>query len=199
MNTVHPDFKAQQPHPVPATMPYTPTYRLEARTPPPGDGQGPAANPTIGPKRGQTHAHHHHPPQCKVRIPQHQMTPRDLPVVPLDSKQMSRTCWACDTNAPITPWPVLHLKARHHTSPTTHLPPQAYAWVALPVHRTNTNPTVAWDPDNKPQWLFTTTPSWPRLDRTGIAICYSMYKPGERANRNTPTIHSTAGATRPNT
>ena len=32
------------------------------------------------------------------------------------------------------PWLVLHLIARHHTHPTTHLPPQAYAWVAPWFH-----------------------------------------------------------------
>ena len=65
-----------------------------------------------------------------------------------------------------------------HTNPTAHLPPQAYAWVAPWVHRADVNPTVAWNPDHKPQWLFTTTPTWPRPDPAGIAIRYSMYEPG---------------------
>ena len=72
---------------------------------------------------------------------------------------MPRTCWACDPEAPTTPWPVLHLIAHHHTHPTTHLPPQAYAWVAPWFHRTDTIPPVAWNPYHAPKWLLTTTPT----------------------------------------
>ena len=43
---------------------------------------------------------------------------------------ISRICWACDPNAPTTSWPILHLIARHHAHPTTHLPPPAYRSVA---------------------------------------------------------------------
>ena len=102
------------------------------------------------------------------------MTAQDLSAVPDDSQHMPSKCWACDPNSPTTPWPVLHLIARHHTHPTAHLPPQTYARVAPWFHRADTNPTVAWNPDHKPQWLFTTTPTWPRPDPAGIAICYSI-------------------------
>ena len=99
---------------------------------------------------------------------------------------MPRTCWACDPEAPTTPWPVLHLIARYHIHPTTHLPPQAYAWVAPWFHRTDTNPTVAWNPDHAPKWLFTTTPTWPRPDPAGVAIRYSMYEPGRTGKHEHP-------------
>ena len=99
---------------------------------------------------------------------------------------MPRTCWACDPSAPTTPWPVLHLIARHHTHPTTHLPPRAYAWVAPWFHRTDTNPTVVWDPEHEPQWLFTRTPTWPRPDPSGIAIRYSMYELGRTGKHEHP-------------
>ena len=99
---------------------------------------------------------------------------------------MPRTCWACDPEAPTTPWPVLHLIARHHTHPTTHLPPQAYAWIAPWFHRTDTNPTVAWNPDHAPKWLFTTTPTCPRPDPAGVAIRYSMYEPGRTGKHEHP-------------
>ena len=99
---------------------------------------------------------------------------------------MPRTCWACDPEAPTTPWPVLHLIARHHTHPTTHLPPQAYAWVAPWFHRTDTNHRVAWNPDHAPKWLFTTTPTWPRPDPTGVAIRYSMYEQGRTGKHEHP-------------
>ena len=114
------------------------------------------------------------------------MTARDLPKVPQDSQSMPRTCWACDPEAPTAPWPVLHLIARHHTHPTTHLPPQAYAWIAPWFHRTDTNPTVAWNPDHAPKWLFTTTPTCPRPDPAGVAICYSMYEPGRTGKHEHP-------------
>ena len=99
---------------------------------------------------------------------------------------MPRTCWACDPEAPTTPWPVLHFIARHHTHPTTHLPPQAYAWIAPWFHRTDTNPTVAWNPDHAPKWLFTTTPTCPRPDPAGVAIRYSMYEPGRTGKHEHP-------------
>ena len=99
---------------------------------------------------------------------------------------MPRTCSACDPEAPTTPWPVLHLIARHHTLPTTHLRPQAYAWVAPWFHHTDTNPTVAWNADHTPKWLFTTTPTWPRPDPAGVAIRYSMYEPGRTGKHEHP-------------
>ena len=70
--------------------------------------------------------------------------------------------------------------------PQTHLPPQAYAWVAPWFHRTDTNPTVAWNPDHAPKWLFTTTPTWPRPDLAGVAIRYSMYEPGRTGKHEHP-------------
>ena len=93
---------------------------------------------------------------------------------------------ARDPNAPTTPWPVLHLIARHHTQPTAHLPPQAYAWVVLWFHRADANPTVAWTPDHKPQWLFTTMHTWHRPDPAGITIRYSMHEPGRTGKREHP-------------
>ena len=36
-----------------------------------------------------------------------------------------------------------------------HLPPEAYAWVGPWFHRAETNTTVPWNPDGKPQWLLT--------------------------------------------
>ena len=99
-------------------------------------------------------------------------------MVPHDSEHMPRTGRASDPDAPTTPWPILHLMAHHHTHPTAHLPPQAYAWVAMWFHHADTNPTVAWNPDHKPKWLFTTTPTWSRPDPAGIAIRYSMHEPG---------------------
>ena len=113
------------------------------------------------------------------------MTLQDLPV-PQDSGQVPRTCWACDHNTPTTPWPVLHPTARHHSHPTTHLPPQAYPCVAPWFHRTDTKPTVAWDPDHKPQWLFTTGTTRPRPDPTGIAMRYSMYERGRTRKHEHP-------------
>ena len=95
------------------------------------------------------------------------MTAKDLRKVPDDSQSVPRTCWACGPEAPTTPWPILHLIARHHNHPTTRLPPQADAWVAPWFHRTDTN-----------QWLFTITPTWPRPNPAGVAIGYSMYEPG---------------------
>ena len=113
----------------------------------------------------------------------HQMTAQDLPKVPHDSQSMPRTCWARDPDACTTPWPVLPLIARHHTHSTAHLPPQAYTWVAPWFHA---KPTVAWNPDHKPQWLFTTTPTWPSPDPTGIAIRYTMYEPGRTGKHRHP-------------
>ena len=134
-------------------------------------------------KPTQTTIIHH---GAKWRIPKHHMTARDLPRVPHESQSMPRTCWASDPEASTTPWPVLHLIARHHTHPTTHLQPQAYAWVASWFHRTDTNPTVAWNPDHAPKWLFTTTPTWPRPDPAGVAIGYSMYEPGRTGKHEHP-------------
>ena len=52
--------------------------------------------------------------------------------------------------------------------------------------RTDTDPTAAWDADHKPQWLCTTTPTWPRPDPTGIAICLGMYEPGRTDKHEHP-------------
>ena len=94
---------------------------------------------------------------------------------------MPRICLACEPNAPTTPWPILHLIGRHDSQATAHLAPQAYVWVAPWFHHTDTNPTVAWNPTKKTQWLFTTTTTWPRPDPAEIAICYSMHEPGSEA------------------
>ena len=128
-------------------------------------------------KPTQTTVIHH---GAKWRIPEHHMTVRDLRKVPQDSQSMPRTCWACDPEAPTTPWPVLEPIARHQTHPTADLPPQPYAWVAPWFHRADANP------DHKPQSLFTTTPTWPCLDPAGIAICYSMYEAGRTGKREHP-------------
>ena len=114
------------------------------------------------------------------------MTTQDLLKVLNDSQSMPHTCWACDLEASTTPWPVLHLISRHHTHPTAHLPREAYVWVAPWFHRADTNPTVAWNPDHKPEWLFTETPTWPRPDPAGIFICYSRYEPGRTGKHEHP-------------
>ena len=174
MRAAYRDFKKQDPRPIPATLPYAPTGSKHEPVPP---VTGPVPPLTLllasnEAKPTQTTVIHQ---GAKWRIPKHHMTARDLPRVPHDSQTMPRTCWACDPEAPTTPWLVLHLIARHHTHPTTHLPPQAYAWVAPWFHRTDTNPTVAWNPDHAPKWLFTTTP-----------ICYSMYERGRAGKHEHP-------------
>ena len=163
MRAAYRDFKKQYPRPIPATPPDTPTGWKHEPVPP-VTGPVPPLTLLLAPnaaKPTQTTIIHH---GAKWRIPKHHMTARDLPQVPHDSESMVRKCWACDPEAPTTPWPVLHLIARHHTHPTTHLPSQAYAWVAPWFKRYDTNPTVAWNPDHAPNWLFTTTPTWPRPD-----------------------------------
>ena len=177
MRASYRDFKKQHPRPIPATPPYAPTG-LKHKPLLPVAGPVPPLTLLLAlneAKPKQTTVIDH---GAKWRIPKHHMTARDLPKVPHDFQSMPHTCWACDPEAPTTPWPVLHLIARHHTHPTTHLPPQAYAWVAPWFHRTNANPRVAWSPGHTPQWLFTTTPTWPRADAAGVAIRYSMYEPG---------------------
>ena len=134
-------------------------------------------------KPTQTTVIHH---GAKWRVLKHGITARDLPKVPHDSQSMPRKCWACDIEALSTPWPVLHLIARHHTHPRTRLPPQAYAWVAPWFHGTDADPTVAWNPDHTSQWLFTTTPTWPGPDPAGVAICDSMYEPGRTGKHEHP-------------
>ena len=52
------------------------THRLKTRTCPPGDGPGPATNPTTGPECSQTHADHRHAPRGKVA---HTEAPHDRP------------------------------------------------------------------------------------------------------------------------
>ena len=187
MKTAYRDFSAQYPNLVPTTIPYIPMGSKQESCPP-GDGQGPATNPTIGPKRGQTRTDHHNPPRGNVA---HTRTPHDTPSPASgpqkNFQQMPSTSWACDLNASTTPWPVLHLIARQQTHPTNHLPPQDYAWVAWWFHRTDTNPGVAWDPEHEPQWLFTAIPTWPRPDPTRIAICYGMYEPGRPGKHEHPS------------
>ena len=161
MQAAYREFKKQHPRPIPVTPLYAPT-RSKHEPVPRVTGPVPPLTLLLAPKEAkptQTNVIHH---GAKWRIPKHRMTARDLPRVPHDFQSMPRTCWACDPEAPTTTWPVLHLIARHHTHPTTHLPPQAYAWVAQWFHRTDTNATVAWNPDHAPKWLFTTTPTCPR-------------------------------------
>ena len=54
------------------------------------------------------------------------------------------------------------------------------------LQHAETNPTVAWTPKFKPQWLFTTTPTWHRPNPAGIAIRYSMHEPGRRGKHEHP-------------
>ena len=179
------EFTKQHRLPVPTTPPYAPTGSKHEPVPP-VTGPVPPLTLLLAPneaKPTQTTVIHH---GAKWRILKHHMTARDLPKVPKDSQSMPRTCWACDPMAPTTPWPVIHLIARHHTHPTTHLPPQAYAWIAPWFHRTDTNPTVAWNPDHAPKWLFTTTPTCPRPNPAGVAIRYSMYEPGRTGKHEHP-------------
>ena len=185
MRTAYREFTKQHPRPIPVTPPYAPTGSKHEPVPP-VTGPVPPLTLLLAPneaKPTQTTVIHH---GAKWRIPKHHMTARDLPKVPQDSQSMPRTCWACDPEAPTTPWPVLHLIAHHHTHPTTHLPPQAYAWIAPWFHRTDTNPTVAWNPDHAPKWLFTATPTCPRPDPAGVAIRYSMYEPGRTGKHEHP-------------
>ena len=185
MRTAYREFTKQHPRPIPATPPSAPTGSKHEPVPP-ATGPVPPLTLLLAPneaKPTQTTVISH---GAKWRIPKHHMTARDLPKVPQDSQSMPRTCWACDPEAPTTPWPVLHLIARHHTHPTTHLPPQAYAWIAPWFQRTDTNPTVAWNPDHPPKWLFTTTPTCPRPDPAGVAIRYSMYEPGRTGKHQHP-------------
>ena len=153
----------------PGDPPYTPTGSKHEPVPP-VTGPVRPLNLLLAPneaKPTQTTVIHQ---GAKWRIPRHQMTAQDLPAVPHDSQHMPGTCWACEHNTSTTPWPILYLIARHHTHPTAHLSPQAYAWVAPWFHRAATDPTVAWNPDHKSKWLFTTTPIWHRPNPTGIPI-----------------------------
>ena len=195
MRAAYRDFKKQHPRPIPATSPYAPTGSKHEPVPP---VLGPVPPLTLllalnEAKPTQTSVIHH---GAKWRIPKHHMTAGDLPRVPNDSESMPRTCWACDPEAPTTPWPVLHLIARHDTHPTRHLPPQAYAWVAPWFHRTDTNPTVAWNPDHAPKWLFTTTHRpGPAPTQQGSPSVTASTSQAERASTSTPTICSTTPAT----
>ena len=142
MRAAYRDFKKQHPGPISATPPYAPTGSKHEPIPL-VTGPVPPLTLLLAPneaKPTQTNVIHH---GAKWRIPKHHMTARDLPKVPRDSQNMPRTCWAGVPEAPTTPWPVLHLIACYHAHPTTHVPPQAYAWVAPLFHRTDTNPMVA--------------------------------------------------------
>ena len=185
MKAAYQDFEEQHPRPVPARPPYAP-HGSKHEPVPPVTGLVPPLTLLLAPneaKPTQTTVIHH---GAKWRIPKQHMTAQDLPKVPDNSQSTPRTCWACDPEAPTTPWPVLHLIARHHSHPTAHLPPQAYAWVAPWFHRAEANPTVAWNPDHKPKWLLFKTPTWPRPDPAGVAICYSMYEPGRTGKHEHP-------------
>ena len=185
MKATYPDFKKQHSPPVPATPPYAPNGSKHEPVPP-VMGPVPPLTLLLAPneaKPTQTTVIHR---GAKWRISKHHMTAQDLPKVPHDSQSTPGTCWACDPEAPTTPWPVLHLIARHHTHPITNLPLQAYAWVAPWFHRADGNPTVAWNPDHKLLWLLTVTPTRPRRDPAGIAIGYSMYKPGRTGKQKHP-------------
>ena len=185
MQAAYRDFKKQHPQPNPVTPPYAPACSKHDPVPPVA-APVPPLTLLLAPNKAkptQTTVIHH---GAKWHIPKHHMTARDLPKVPHDSQSMPRTCSACDPEAPTTPWPVLHLKARHHTRATTHLPPQAYAWVAPWFNHTDANPTVAWNPDHTPEWLFNTTATSPRADPAGVAIGYSMYEPGRTSKDEDP-------------
>ena len=185
MRAAYRDFKKLHPQPIPATPPYAPTGSKHEPVPPVA-GPVPPLTLLLAPneaKHTQTTGIHR---RAKWRIPKHHMTARDLPKVPHDAQSTPRTCQACDPEAPTTPWPVLHLIARQHTHPTTNLPPQAYAWVARWFRRTDASPTVAWNPDHTPPWLFTTAPTWPRPDPAGVAIRYSMYERGRMGKHEQP-------------
>ena len=185
MKTANRDFRAQQPCPVPVMAPYTPVGSKEEPVP--------QVTGTVPPltilfvrnesKTTQTTVIRH---GAKWPTPKHHMTPEDLPAVLHNSQQMPLTCWACDPKAPTTPWPVLHLIACHHTHPTTHLPPQAYVWVAPWFYQSDASQKVAWHPDHEPQWLFTTTPTWSRPDPRGIAVSYTMHEPGRTGTHEHP-------------
>ena len=170
---------------VPATEPYTPTGSKHKPVPL-VTSQVPPLTLLLSPNKAkptQTTVIHH---GAQWGIRKRHMTAEDLLVVLHDSQHMPRTCWACDPNVPTTPWPVLHLIACHHTQPTAHLPPQAYAWVALWFHHADTNFTVVWNPNHELQWLFTTKHPRPRPDTAGIAICCSMHEPGRTGKRQHP-------------
>ena len=129
MKAAYRDFQKQHPCPVPATPPYTTTASKHEPVPP-VTGPIPPLTLLLAPhyaKPTETTFINH---EAKWRIPKHHMTAQDLQKVPQDSQSMPRTCGACDPDAPTTPWPVLHLIARHHIHPRAHLPLQAYAWVA---------------------------------------------------------------------
>ena len=117
MKAAYQDFKKQHPCPVPPTPPYTPSGSKNAPVPP-STGLVPPLTLLLAPndaKPTQRTVIHH---DAQWRIPKHHMTPQDLLKVPHDSRSMPGTCWACDPDSPTTPWPVLHLIARHHTHPT---------------------------------------------------------------------------------
>ena len=139
MRAAYRDFKKQHPRPIRAAPPYAPTGS-EHEPVPPVTGPVPPLTLLLASneaKPTQTTVIQH---GAEWRIPKHQLTARDLPKVPHDSQTIPRTCWARDPKAPTTSWPVLHLIARHDAHPTTHLPPQAYAWVAPWFHHTDANP-----------------------------------------------------------
>ena len=163
MKAAYRDFKKQHSRPIPATPPYAlngskhePVPRLTGPVPP--------LTLLVAPNEAKT-------TQTTII---HQRSPTRSPT----------TRRACHAHVgPVTP---KHLIARQHTYPTAHLPPQAYAWVAPWFHCADGTPTVAWNPDQKRQWLVTTTPTWPRPDPAGIAICYRMYKPGRTGKHEHP-------------
>ena len=199
MKTAYRDFTAQHPYPVPGRAPYTP-ISSKHQPGPPLTGQVPPLILLLAPNKAkvtQTTVIRHGAKWC---IPKHHMTTQDLPRSPTTPSKGPCTWWGCDPKAPTTTWPVLHLIARRHTHPTARLPPSSYAWVAPWFHQPNTDPTVAWNQEHNPQWLFTTTPTWPRPDATGIAFMLQharsrttntyphMPKP-EPGHRLHPTIH----------
>ena len=149
MQAAYQDFEKQHPRPIPATPPYAPSGSKHQPVPSVA-GPVPRLTLLLSPneaKPTQTTVIDH---GAKWRILKHHMTARDLLKVPHDSQSMPRACRACEPEAPYTPWPVLHLIERHHTQPTTHLPPQAYAWVAPWFRCTEANPTVVWNADHTP-------------------------------------------------
>ena len=185
MKTAYRDFRAQHRCSVPATAPYT-RIGLKHEPNPPLTGQVPLltlplTSSEAKPTRTTIIRH-----GAKWRIPKYHMTPQDPLMVPQDSQQMVRICHAGDPIAPTTPSPVLHLIARNHTHCKANLPTQAYVWVTLWFHQADANRRVAWNPDHKRQLLFTATPTWPRPDPPGIAICYSMHATGRTGKHKDP-------------
>ena len=198
MKTAYRDFRAQHPvfHPSDGALR---TSGREARTRAPGDGQGPAANPTIASKRGPTHADHPHLPQVKVA---HIKTPHDTPRTYWRSPTTPNKCPAHD--GPVTPTHPLHRgpyrTSLHATTPTHN--PSATAGLRVggpvdPPHRHKPHSGV--EPGPRTAMAIHYTHLAPPQQPSGSPSATACMNRAERANTNIPTIHSTTRASRPNT